>query len=371
MKILAISNYYPEHSGGIEFVASNLVQRWRITNEVRWMAFDTHSSPHRPAADDVPLTGSNFTEDRLGFPYPLLNVRSVLRIFEQVKWCDVVQVHDCLYMASATAFLASRIYRKPFLIIQHIGMVPYREAYKNLLQGLAYNTLGRLVLGQAERVVFISERVRNFFEIEMGLKKRCLLIPNGVDHRLFFHSTEAERDGIRRRLGYAKDQIILLYAGRFTQKKGLHIIRQIASTRPQYSWLLLGNGEIDPVSWRLANVRVLPFQPQHELRDYYAAADLFVLPSVGEGFPLSAQEALSSGLPVILSKETAAQAGGAPIIEIDPDSLPEILRKLDEVLFSKEKLRNSRLAAIEYSKRWDWNMVALEYEQIFLEIGRK
>jgi glycosyltransferase involved in cell wall biosynthesis len=55
-------------------------------------------------------------------------------------------------------------------------------------------------------------------------------------------------------------------------------------------------------------VRWLGAQPRERVAELYRAADAFLLPSAGEGFPLTAQEALASGLPVVL-REDPAYAG--------------------------------------------------------------
>src|SRR5262245_21408299 len=97
MKILTLSNYFPNHPGGIEFVDLNLVSRWRKKHEVRWAACDVTSSPYDKSADNIPLPAHNFTEARLGFPYPIPSLNSIPTIVKQVKWSEIVHLHDCLY----------------------------------------------------------------------------------------------------------------------------------------------------------------------------------------------------------------------------------------------------------------------------------
>lgn len=370
MKILTISNYYPSHPGGIEFVALNLVKHWRTHHQVRWMACDVKNYAYTAETDDVPLPALNFAEERLGFPYPVPTGKWFSQVMEQVKWCDVLHIHDSLYLANIFAFLASRWYHKRLLVTQHVALVPYSHHFKNALQKLAYHTLGRFVLEHAEKVVFISERIKNWFETRMHFRHETAVIRNGVDTALFYPATLEEREKARVRLGFSPSEIICLFVGRFTQKKGLHLVHEIARARPQYKWLLIGRDELDPRAWGLDNVTVMSPMAQAALRQYYIAADLFLLPSVGEGFPLAVQEALACGLPTVVSKELADDMPDAPLLQMDVSPLAQVLQILDNLFACDHQLLELRHASAEYAKRWNWENVAHRYEALLTELVR-
>jgi glycosyltransferase involved in cell wall biosynthesis len=304
----------------------------------------------------------------LGFPYPIPTGKWFFQVIEQVKWCDVLHMHDSLYLANMVAFIASRRYHTPLVITQHVALVPYPHRYKNALQRLAYRTLGKYILEKAEQVVFISERIKNWFEPRMRFRHETRVIRNGVDTALFHPSSVEEREKTRVRLGFSPEEIVCLFVGRFTQKKGLHLVHEIARARPQYKWLLIGRDEIDPRAWGLNNVIVMAPVAQAALRQYYIAADLFVLPSVGEGFPLAVQEALSSGLPTVVSKEVADDVPNAPLIQVDISSISELLQTLDDLITCDQRLLELRTASAEYAKRWNWAQVAHRYEALFSEL---
>jgi glycosyltransferase involved in cell wall biosynthesis len=365
MNILTISNYFPEHYGGIEFVALNLVSEWREHNTVHWMASDLLTCPHTCEPDDIPIPAINFTEEKLGFPYPIPLPSAIHQIIEQVQWCDLVHIHDCLYLTNVIGFFASRWYRKPLIVTQHVGFVPYSSGIKNLLQHLAYKTIGKLVLKNAKQVVFINQRVKSWFERRIRFQQPALLIPNGVDHTKFFPNDDNHRKQIRHQLGFFDNQTVALFVGRFTEKKGLHFVHQIALLRPNLFWVIIGEGDIKPQDWNLPNIHVLAPQSQSMLRKYYFAADLFILPSVGEGFPLVVQEALSCGLPVAVSQETTTYLPDAPLIPLDISAISSIMDSLDILLTNQNQLIQLRKKSSEYAHRWDWQKAANEYENIF------
>jgi len=365
MKILTISNYFPSHPGGIEFVAMNLVSRWRKKHQVRWAACDVASHPYKGTTDDLPLSSNNFTEKWLGFPYPLPSLRSIPIIFRQVKWCDIVHIHDCLYFTNIIAFLASKIYSKPIAVTQHVGLVPYKEVSKRVLQSFAYQTIGNLILEQSNEIIFISRNVETWFR-SMLKTKRMSLIPNGVNRQIFYSPIDGERESVRTRLGYSEKEILLLFVGRFTQKKGIHLIKEIAVKRPNYHWIMIGNGDVDIAQWGLPNIKIFPPQVQVKLRDFYIAADIFILPSTGEGFPLAVQEALSCGLPTAVSEEVAESQPGAPLIKLNVTFTDEVIKTLDELLANPDATRRGlQLASDKFARLWDWDVSARRYEELF------
>lgn len=367
MRILTLSNYFPEHIGGIEFAALNLVTRWRKRHQVRWMASDVKKHAHVPGADDVPLTALNFTEEHFGFPYPIPTGRAISVIRREVRQCDIVHLNDCLYMANWIVFFAARLFRKPLIITQHAALASYPEAYKRVLQWLAYRAMGRLLLANAEQVVFISARVKKWFESWMHFRKEALFIPNGIDHGIFFPPEKGEREEQRAQLGFLRDDAVFLFIGRFMQNKGVPIIRKLAESLPSTRWVMIGAGEINPRQWRLPNVQVIPSQAQATLRTYCISADLFVLPSVGEGFPLSVQEAMACGLPVAVSTEIADYLPDAPVIRLEVENLSQMLQTLHESLGDKSHLPALRLVTAEYARQWEWDHVAEKYQELFTQ----
>lgn len=367
MKILTISNYFPNHPGGIEFVALNLTSRWRKRHHVRWVACDVSTPRYENSKDDIPLTAWNITETRFGFPYPIPTISSITTITKLVKWSDIVHLHDCLYLANIIAFIASLIYSKPIVITQHVGLVTYREKAKMALQLLAYRLIGFPILKRSSLVIFVNPRVQEWFEKSIKIRRSSLL-PNGVDAQIFRPPVDGERETARAKLGLSTNEMLFLFIGRFTQKKGIQLIKEIAISRPKHRWIMIGNGDINVREWNLPNVSVLSPQSQIQLREFYIAADIFILPSTGEGFPLAVQEALSCGLPSAVSEETAESMPNAPLIPLNVSSLPQMLQTLDELAESANARKRLQVASRDFAKQWDWEVTARKYEELFINV---
>ena len=353
MRILLLSNYYPEHVGGIETVAGELAREYRrLGHRVRWLAADVRERPHRGCEDDRPLTAWNLAERRFGFPYPLPGPPALASVRAEAGACDVVHLHDCLYAANVAAFAAARRARKPVLLTQHVAEVPYRSGAVRLLQSAAYGSVGRLLLTGADQVVFVSERVRGRFA-GLRFRRRPLLIENGIDLGLFKPAPKARRKRPQ-----------LLYVGRFVEKKGLTLVRELAAAAPEQDWLLVGRpGDVDPAAWRLPNVTVSPPVDRARLPAVYSAADLLVVPSVGEGFPVAVQEAMACGTPAVVSEETAGSIPGSEgWLASAPVQRSAFLAVIRETLRSRG--RENRMARSVAEQRWDIKRTAAEYAAV-------
>lgn len=366
MRILLVSNYYPEHVGGIETVASSLALGYRKRgHEVRWMAGDIAGARHAASADDAPVRVWNGIE-RLGFPYPLPGLATMHQVGRQVAWSEVVHMHDCLYALNLAVFGTSRRRHRPVLLTQHVAKVPYPNPMLRGLQSAAYATIGRRVLSQAEEVVFVSDYVRRWFEPRVRFRRPAELIENGIDDALFQPPTAQERESLRDRIGATESRPLLLFVGRFVEKKGLRLLRPLIAATPLCDWVLIGrSGDVDPAGWSLPNMRVVdPMEPP-KLRCYYAAADLLVLPSSGEGFPVVAQEAMACGTPALLSEVTAS---GLPalshIVFTSQPSVQELTSAVSRALeaLTRDAGLRARVASVAH-ERWRTETMVLRYEE--------
>jgi glycosyltransferase involved in cell wall biosynthesis len=307
MRILIVSAYFDHHRGGIEIVAGRLAREFRRAGHtIAWLA--SAASTHTSASERewlVPVPAFNGIEKVFGIPFPVPAPTSLRMIHKQVERADVVMLHDCLYPANVAAFLFARWLRKPVVVTQHIGNVPFRNPFLRGLMKSLTRVVTRPMLASADQVVFISNVTAKAFA-DIRYRRPPRLIFNGIDANVFHPATsEGERAAVRTQLGLPLDRPVALFVGRFVEKKGLHILQQAARLGGDVVWAFAGWGPLDPRQWALPNVRVYSRLGGTSLAPLYRASDAFVLPSTGEGFPLVVQEALACGLPVVCGAETA------------------------------------------------------------------
>ena len=371
MKILTVTHYQLPHWGGIEMTAAALHARYRRRgHESIWLSSDLPRVA--PAEGQVRIPASELPYALTGVKYPLWSPGAVASVRRWVEWCDVVNPHDCLYPGTLLALYWARRLGRPLVLTQHAGPWPfYQSRALRAVQLAAYQTLGLAVHRRVAQAVFISRAVEAWFGARVPYPRPTRFIANGVDTALFTHADAAARRAARARLGLPAARRVVLYVGRFLFMKGLPAIEQVARRLPDTHFALVGAGPIDPTAWRLPNVGVVPVVDQAALRDYYAAGDVLVLPSTGEGFPLVVAEAMAVGCPAIVSPETYAawNTGREHFLIATPTPTADALHALltaDAPLLAPA----ARAGISAYARaNWDWDAAAQAYLDLFAELG--
>lgn len=134
-------------------------------------------------------------------------------------------------------------------------------------------------------------RENGFIDEDMKIQA----FPNGVDGNHFYQMDKKE---CRKQLGFPEDAFIVAYTGAFTTNKGVDRLSEALKAHPDVYAIFMGQGPVEPdcknILWKGRVVN-------NEVAKYLNAADLFVLPTKGEGCCNAIVEALACGLPVISS----------------------------------------------------------------------
>jgi glycosyltransferase involved in cell wall biosynthesis len=372
MRIALVTHYYPAHRGGIELVAAELAKRLaqRGDIDIAWHASDCDPAPSLAGVRCVPARSWNGVERRFGVPYPLWSPGALRRVWRAARAADVVHLHDCLYLPNVVAYAAARLARRPVLVTQHVGMIPYRNPALRALLFAAYRVLARIVLGGATQVAFVSDSVRRYFGQFVDFRSPPELVFNGVDTAVFQPLDESRRQALRAELGAGPDTPLLLFVGRFVEKKGLPVLHKLAEKLPEARWLFAGWGPLDPERWSLPNVGVLRGRAGAELARLYQAADLLVLPSRGEGFPLVVQEAMACGTPALVGVETAAGCPDAAAVLPSEDlsgadAIARWERRIRQLTGTASAAPGLRAAAAAYAAaNWSWERCSERYLEL-------
>lgn len=372
-ELILVTHYFSTHRGGVEKVAGELVGRlakdhgWRAT----WVssAGDVLPGGLGERVRLVPVGAWNGMERRFGIPWPIWHPRGLIRLWQAIGRADVLHLHDALYFGNLCACAMARLRGVPVIVTQHVGDVPYASALFRRAHASANRTLGRLVLGMAQQVVFVSPAVRDEFSRYCRFRSSPAYVPNGVDTSCFSPSgTLPECLEIHR--AHQSGRRVFLFVGRFVEKKGLAILHDLALRLPHDLWVFAGHGPLDPQSWNQPNVLVVRGESGAGLARYYRAADVLVLPSTGEGFPLVVQEAMACGTPAMVGEETAAgcpEARALLLVEKLGDAMAPMrwAGRLSEQPGRRDgsPRRRSEVAAFA-RERWSWECATGQYAKL-------
>lgn len=191
------------------------------------------------------------------------------------------------------------------------------------LRRLVRRPLLRWVYSHVDLALYPGRRNREYLEACGVAGPRLAWMPHCVENGRFSdgESLEQQAAAARAALGIRPDQAAFLFAGKLIGHKqvGLLIHAFETSQRDNDSHLIIvGSGplerELQERARGAAHVHFLGFRNQSEMPLIYRLGDLFVLPSSSETWGLAVNEAMASGLPVVLSD----RVGSAPDLAADP-----------------------------------------------------
>jgi len=371
-KICLVTHFFPPHIGGIEKVAEEQCKRLsKLGYQISVLTSKTKDQNEHciEGIRVVPYPVLGLSE-RIGIPYPIPLFKAYKIFTEVIRECDIVHAHGHPYISSYLAFKIAKKYEKPLILTQHNTFIDFQSSL-NILEQFNDWVIGSGVLKDADKVITVSRKTREYV-LKLGADdSKISVIYNGVDQN-FFYPMNKEKS--RKQLGLPRSDIIILTVRRLVYKNGLDTLIKSASllTReyPNLLFIVIGNGpDRNIIAKRIkqlgisSNVRLTGFVPEEALPLYYNAADYFVLPSnSGEGLPMVLLEAMACGLPVI-----ATTVGGTPEIIRDmingalvPPRNQEALAKAISNLLSLKKesqaigIKNRKI--VEANLTWDKNV---------------
>ncbi|MDR7275605.1 glycosyltransferase family 4 protein [Catenuloplanes atrovinosus] len=353
MRILIVTSYFPPHVGGVEAVAQRQARVLAAHGHEVAVATGRYDAHLPERADEHGYTvwrlpAANPIERRTGVPYPLMGVGFWRGLRRLVRWSEAVHVHDVLYQPpQAAALLAVRAGRALFAT-QHVGPTNHPHPVVRTVERSVGTVGGRLIWPRCRRVVAYNARVAAHLRAGGVPEERIWRAEIGVDTTAF--APGPADPGLRARWGLPGDVPIVLFVGRLVSYKGYRSV--LAAAGPGRHVVLAGPGTLDvplpPGATSLGPV------PASALPGLYRLADVFVLPSRGEVFPIVAREAMATGLPVVLTDGPRYDDYGvdrALLRLIAPEPMP-VRAAVDQILADDALRRRMGRYARELAERF-------------------
>jgi glycosyltransferase involved in cell wall biosynthesis len=230
---------------------------------------------------------------------------------------------------------------------------------------------------------FIERLVR-----EVGYRGTVEVIPNAVDTTRFALPVEGEKLWeLKNKYDKKHGDIFLFTASRLVLSRGVEdVIRALPYLPPPVKFLIAGDGEDRDKLRAIAQEEgvddrvIFAGHIDHkDLPAYFKMCDVFVRPSIIEGFGNAFVEAFAAGIPVV-----ATPVGGIPDFLFDPWQNPEypstgifctvhspesvaqaVKKYLDDPVLTATIVKNARALAIE---KYDWNIITADMRKKVFEV---
>jgi len=174
-------------------------------------------------------------------------------------------------------------------------------------------------------------------------------LPNGCDTERFAPDA-ASRVDTRDRLGFAEDELVLLFLGRNHPEKGLDLlvdaIPLLDPLGPPTAFVLVGTGTDEVVVAGPPSCRVIALGERRDAPELLRASDALVLPSRTEGTPNAVIEAMATGIPcVVTDVGDCSDVVGTTGVVVATASVPDLLAGIESVRSMDADDRRRRGAA--------------------------
>jgi glycosyltransferase involved in cell wall biosynthesis len=373
-RLLVVSHGFPPYYGGAEHAAGHLAAaavssgRWEVdvlTSDIggrlpareRWRGVNVVR---------VPARKKKWANHNVVELHSFL--RSASRNME-IRRPDWILAHFTLPGGEVARRWAGR-FGIPYAVVLHGADVP--DSQKGRF-GAVYpliKPLVRRVWRQAARVIAVSDGLREL-ALRTWPEGRIEVVPNGVDIERFRPAEmPTVRDG---------GTLVVVAVARLVEIKGLqHLIAALAripaDMRSQIRLRLCGTGPYEGELRRQvreagldAQVEFAGLVPYERIPEEFQGADMFALPSLQEGLPLSLLEAMACGLPVM-----ASRVGGVPAVICDGENgflIPAgDVEKVSKAIvqLASDSILRARVskAARHTAQSWSWDSIWERYEAL-------
>jgi glycosyltransferase involved in cell wall biosynthesis len=372
--------YYPRFIGGAEVAVKEITDR--ISGDD--IEFDMVTLRKRaPSFERV----GNVNVYRVGLPWFGKNTKSS-RIFPLSKilyiplaYLKAVSLHrqkkyDATWsiMASYAGF-ASLLFKRKFRDVPFILTIQEGDNFERR-EGV-FKPLFRKIFKIANRIQCISNFLADWSK-KMGAECPITVVPNAVDYELFSRSESPEEESaLKKKLGKNENDVFLITTSRLVAKNAVNDIIDALKYLPEnVRLLILGRGrEEQNLKSQISNLKIknrvqlLGYVAHAEMPKYLHVSDIFIRPSLSEGFGNSFVEAMAAGIPVI-----ATPVGGIVDFLIDGETglfcevknPRSIAQKVEKLIKDKESreyiIKNARKMAEE---KYEWNIIAKQIKEIF------
>ncbi|HSH66952.1 MAG TPA: glycosyltransferase family 4 protein [Bacteroidia bacterium] len=359
--IFCTDGIFPYSIGGMQRHSRLLIETISKNNNIEIIVLHPHDK--KVFSADLSLTEIQVTPINTSKNYLLECYRYSKRIYD-----IVIKYPDHLIYSQGLCIWYNIKYLRKRTIINPHGLEPYQAvSIKDKLIALPFIFVFNYLFKYATVIISLGGKFTDILKNKIKDPGKIVVIPNAI---------LSQGENIDKK--FRSDKTNLLFIARFAHNKGIHILMKAIQNlnrkgyKNKLEFYLGGSGPLFNFysnSFKIENVHYLGFIPDRELFELYKTKDIFVLPTLFEGMPTVVLEAMSYGLPVIVSDvgatgEIVDHENGYLIQKNSVQQLMDSIVQFHESNNS-EKKRMSLKSIEKVESKFTWKMVSFQHALLF------
>lgn len=226
------------------------------------------------------------------------HIKELKNVLYEGKY-DIVHIHYGNALCFIDAFVAKKLAKVPKVIVHSHNSQGCNYFVNNLFKNTLYKCTDEMITCSPKAGKWMFPK---------KVQKKVKILSNGIDTNKFIFNIE-NRTKLKKELNFSDDNIIIGEVARFNTVKNQKYLIEIAKKLEpsKYKFLLIGSGDkkqefINLVDINNLNDMFVLIDNVYNPQDYLNVMDLFVMPSLFEGLPISLVEAQCNGLTCLISE---------------------------------------------------------------------
>ena len=317
----------------------------------------------------------NYSLSRFQNNYGLGSFSNLMKTITAMPKPDLIVLHQIYTFSTILGYWYAKKFQIPYAVKPHGSLTKYHESDSRFIKFLAKKMIISRILLQSNAIIVTCESEKT--DLNPALQAKAIQLDYGA-----VLSQPLNKSARRLSMGTQNPRIV--FSGRFDKKKNLPLVIKampiVLEKYPDLTLDIAGSGTAKEVKMLQSLIQSLKLEGSIQFHGWidapkmlelFSGARLLVLPSENENFAIVVAEALSAGVPCVLSKfvGTADIVGkhhaGEIIQELTPSSVADGILKV--LQGDETKYREAAFEAVQNSL--DWSKIALRWKALVTSLA--
>lgn len=314
-------------------------------------------------------------------PFNINNIKSYKMLKKLINENDYKIVHCHTPVGGVIARLASISARKKGMKVIYTahGFHFFKGAPK--INWMLYYPAEKIMSRYTDVLITINqEDYDTAVNKKFNAKQIELVNGVGIDLEKFTPQTIEEKNDMRNKYGYKKEDFILFYAAELNNNKHqdllINVINKLREEIPSIKLLLAGNGPLEDQYKKQAkelgvneNIEFLGYRK--DVKNFLMLSDLAVASSRREGLPANIMEAMAIGLPIVATnvrghRDLIKDGENGYVVEVDDED--KFISSINEIYNNYELREKFKKQSLKLIEEYSLDNILIEMERIYKSV---